>query len=70
MSLRSLACRSLAAWAVSFFAMNVALAQARAPAPAPQAPSEFMPEVGQPGKDVVWVPTAQTLVNKLLDMRR
>ena len=32
------------------------------------APSEFTPEVGQSGKDVVWVPTAQTLVNKMLDM--
>lgn len=30
--------------------------------------SEFTPEVGQSGKDVVWVPTAQTLVNKMLDM--
>ena len=27
-----------------------------------------MPEVGQEGKDVVWVPTAQTLVDKMLDM--
>lgn len=32
------------------------------------AASEFTPEVGQSGKDVVWVPTAQTLVNKMLDM--
>ncbi len=29
---------------------------------------DFVPEVGQSGKDVVWVPTAQTLVNKMLDM--
>jgi len=28
----------------------------------------FEPRVGQPGKDVVWVPTAQTLVDKMLDM--
>jgi hypothetical protein len=28
----------------------------------------FEPRVGQQGKDVVWVPTAQTLVNKMLDM--
>ena len=27
-----------------------------------------MPEVGQEGKDVVWMPTAQTLVDKMLDM--
>ena len=30
--------------------------------------SEFAPQVGQAGKDVVWVPTAQTLVDKMLDM--
>jgi predicted RNA methylase len=31
---------------------------------------EYTPEVGQSGKDVVWVPTAQTLVNKMLDMAK
>ena len=30
----------------------------------------FEPRVGQPGKDVVWVPTAQTLVDKMLDMAK
>lgn len=29
---------------------------------------EFQPKVNQPGKDVVWVPTAQTLVEKMLDV--
>ena len=33
-----------------------------------QAPSTFEPQVGQAGKDVVWVPTPQALVNKMLDM--
>jgi precorrin-6B methylase 2 len=28
----------------------------------------FLPQVGQPGKDVVWVPTSQALVEKMLDM--
>lgn len=28
----------------------------------------FEPEVGQPGKDVVWVPTPQLLVNTMLDL--
>jgi hypothetical protein len=28
----------------------------------------FQPEVGQSGKDVVWVPTPQVLVDKMLDM--
>ncbi len=31
---------------------------------------QFKPEVGQPGKDVVWVPTSQTLVNKMLEMAK
>jgi precorrin-6B methylase 2 len=30
----------------------------------------FEPEVGQAGKDVVWVPTPQALVNKMLDMAK
>lgn len=28
------------------------------------------PQVGQPGKDVVWVPTAEPLVEKMLDLAR
>jgi methyltransferase family protein len=31
---------------------------------------QFEPTVGQAGKDVVWVPTPQTLVNKMLDMAK
>jgi hypothetical protein len=34
------------------------------------AKSEYQPEVGQAGKDVVWVPTPQTLVDKMLDMAK
>jgi precorrin-6B methylase 2 len=30
----------------------------------------FQPTVGQQGKDVVWVPTPQTLVDKMLDMAK
>jgi precorrin-6B methylase 2 len=30
----------------------------------------FEPEVGQAGKDVVWVPTPQALVDKMLDMTK
>ena len=34
-----------------------------------QAPAKpFEPQVGQAGKDVVWVPTPQVLVNKMLDL--
>ena len=34
------------------------------------AKQEFQPEVGQAGKDVVWVPTPQALVDKMLDMAK
>jgi hypothetical protein len=40
-----------------------------AAAAAAQSPSSE-PYVGQPGKDVVWVPTPYTLVEKMLDMAR
>ncbi|MCA1585432.1 MAG: class I SAM-dependent methyltransferase [Acidobacteria bacterium] len=37
----------------------------------PQAPAKpFEPQVGQAGKDVVWVPTPQALVDKMLDMAK
>ena len=58
---------------VALFTFNIAgvTAQpAKTPAPSTQEKAEFVPESGQPGKDVVWVPTAQTLVNKLLDMAK
>jgi hypothetical protein len=32
--------------------------------------NEFQPEVGQEGKDVVWVPTPQLLVEKMLDLAK
>ena len=31
---------------------------------------EYKPEVGQEGKDVVWVPTPQALVDKMLDLAK
>lgn len=43
------------------FVASTALAQAEA---------EYKPQVGQEGKDVVWVPTPQALVDKMLDMAR
>lgn len=42
----------------------VAFAQAQAT----QQQGHFEPQVGQAGKDVVWVPTPQALVDKMLDM--
>ncbi len=35
-----------------------------------QQQGEYQPQVGQPGKDVVWVPTQQELVNKMLEMAK
>jgi SAM-dependent methyltransferase len=35
-----------------------------------QPAKDFQPEVGQAGKDVVWVPTPQALVDKMLDMAK
>jgi SAM-dependent methyltransferase len=32
--------------------------------------NSYEPSVGQPGKDVVWVPTSQALVDKMLDMAK
>ncbi|MBI2508511.1 MAG: class I SAM-dependent methyltransferase [Betaproteobacteria bacterium] len=57
--------------AVRFFAVSLlsvcALAlpaQAQAPKP------DYTPSVGQEGKDVIWVPTPQALVEKMLDMAK
>jgi SAM-dependent methyltransferase len=41
---------------------------AAAPAGEPAKKPEYEPQVGQAGKDVIWVPTPQTTVDKMLDM--
>jgi precorrin-6B methylase 2 len=43
-------------------------ALAFAAAASAQTTTTFEPRVGQPGKDVVWVPTPQELVEKMLDL--
>jgi precorrin-6B methylase 2 len=48
----------------------VALSLWTAPASAQPAEQSFEPQVGQPGKDVVWVPTPQDLVDMMLDMAK
>ena len=48
--------------------LMLSLCAANARAQATQKP--FEPQVGQAGKDVVWVPTPQTLVDKMLDMAK
>jgi len=55
-SVRSLTLSSLAL----VFGLQLALAQTK----------EYQPQVGQEGKDVVWVPTPQALVERMLDMAR
>jgi SAM-dependent methyltransferase len=58
--------RSLAyAFAASAVAILLALSLALA-----EPKSTFEPQVGQEGKDVIWVPTAQALVERMLDMAR
>ena len=54
------------------YAANAGLAQEPLPQvpAAPQTKPPFKPEVGQHGKDVVWVPTPQALVDKMLDMAK
>ncbi len=36
----------------------------------PQSSPEFQPHVGQDGKDVIWVPTAQTLVDRMMELAK
>jgi precorrin-6B methylase 2 len=55
---RSLIVLSLSIFTVSLVAQEV------------PAEKEFIPEVGQEGKDVVWVPTPQTMVNRMLDLAK
>jgi hypothetical protein len=52
------------------FVTAVVLAHGSAFAQAAAQTGPFVPQVGQPGKDVVWVPTPQALVEKMLDMAK
>jgi len=54
----------------SFLTLVVCLAATVAFAQDKPAGSDFQPEVGQQGKDVVWVPTPQSLVDKMLDIAK
>jgi len=54
---------------LSFFASLLFVA-AGACAQPQQAQKGFEPHVGQEGKDVVWVPTSQALVDKMLDLAK
>jgi len=52
--------------AARFVTFSLALAAFAMPAAAQN--NEYTPHVGQEGKDVIWVPTPQALVEKMLDM--
>jgi hypothetical protein len=54
----------------SFLALCVAALSAAVLAQDKQGDQKYEPEVGQHGKDVVWVPTSQALVDKMLDLAR
>ena len=57
--------RSLAAACLAASLVSSAFAQT-----APEPAKEFKPEVGQEGKDVIWVPTPQALVDRMLDIAK
>jgi phospholipid N-methyltransferase len=53
------------------FSLSVSLLGSTAFAQGAEAQAkQFEPTVGQAGKDVVWVPTPQALVDKMLDMAK
>jgi len=49
------------------FALSLALLAASASA---QSQPSYVPQIGQPGRDVVWVPTSDALVAKMLDLAK
>ncbi|OGA39611.1 MAG: RNA methyltransferase [Betaproteobacteria bacterium RIFCSPLOWO2_12_FULL_62_13] len=54
----------------SLLTLFLTVAAAAVFAQAQPARNEYEPQVGQEGKDVVWVPTPQALVDKMLDMAK
>jgi len=53
-----------------FLALFLSVIAAEASVLAQPAQKEFQPQVGQEGKDVIWVPTPQALVDRMLDMAK
>ncbi len=60
----------LAAALFAFTASGPLSAQTPAPANTPETTTEeeYTPSLGQQGKDVIWLPTSQALVDQMLDM--
>ena len=61
-----MASRVLCGWFALMCVATLAVGGAALAQPA----TGYTPKVGQEGKDVVWVPTPQTLVDRMLDMAR
>jgi SAM-dependent methyltransferase len=57
--------RALASWSCALF-----LALAAGAAPAQDAQPEYKPRMGQPGRDVVWIPSPSDMVGRMLDLAR
>lgn len=55
---------------LSLLTFSLSVLSAAVFAQAQPAKNGFEPEVGQEGKDVVWVPTPQALVDKMLDLAK
>ena len=55
-------------WRLSFLTLFLSAFAVPTAAQDKPAGTEFQPEVGQAGKDVVWVPTPQSLVDRMLDL--
>lgn len=53
-----------------FAALFLSVIAAGACAQAQTGKGDYQPQVGQEGKDVIWVPTPQALVEKMLDMAK
>src|SRR6266581_7086212 len=63
--------RNMSVWRSASRCLSILIFSAIAACAFAQAPSaEYQPEVGQAGKDVVWVPTPQALVDKMLEMAK
>ena len=58
--------RSIQLCVAVLFALTCTIGRAQAAQPAKQ----YEPRVGQAGKDVVWVPTPESLVDKMLDIAK
>ena len=59
------------AWATAIVAaLGITVALGAQATTSTQKPKPFEPQVGQAGKDVVWVPTPQVLVDKMLDLAK